>query len=363
MNYVSKLTSVLSDDLAGWHKARLKFMARFVGSLLKLTTVNFSDLALALKPGVQASSNYRRIQRFMADFTFDFDAFGQLLLRLLPQKSGFTVSMDRTNWQFGETEINVLMIGICRGKVCFPVVWKLLGKAGNSNTDERIALTKRFLALVDPRDIHTFVADREFIGERWLGYLIGEKVPFSIRIRKNTNVGPEETPAWKLFSGLKVDQKRILPGGRKSVLGHSLYVVGTKYIGREGEPEHLILVCPKRPHQALRQYRRRWGIETLFGTLKSRGFNLEATHLTGEKRLEKLLGLLALAFAWSQLIGEWRDQQDPLDRKAHGRLEKSRFRYGLDYLRRVMLDLTERKGDFLVCLQALVAPRQFLSCT
>ncbi len=29
------------------------------------------------------------------------------------------------------------MIGICRGKVCFPVVWKLLGKAGNSNTDER----------------------------------------------------------------------------------------------------------------------------------------------------------------------------------------------------------------------------------
>ncbi|MCS3672852.1 hypothetical protein GGP66_000256 [Salinibacter ruber] len=118
MNYVSKLTSVLSDDLAGWHKARLKPTARFVGSLLngsllKLTTVNFSDLALALKPGVQASSNYRRIQRFMADFTFDFDAFGQLLLRLLPQKSGFTVSMDRTNWQFGETEINVLMIGVC----------------------------------------------------------------------------------------------------------------------------------------------------------------------------------------------------------------------------------------------------------
>ncbi|WP_423825262.1 transposase [Salinibacter ruber] len=78
-----------------------------------------------------------------------------------------------------------------------------------------MALTKRFLALVDPRDIHTFVADREFIGERWLGYLIGEKVPFSIRIRKNTNVGPEETPAWKLFSGLKVDQKPVLPGGKR----------------------------------------------------------------------------------------------------------------------------------------------------
>ena len=102
MSYVSKLTNVLSNDLPGWHKARLKFMvassARFVGSLLKLSTVNFSKLAPALKPDVQVSSNYRRIQRFMAGFAFDFDAFGQLLLRLLPQKTGFVVSMNSTLW-------------------------------------------------------------------------------------------------------------------------------------------------------------------------------------------------------------------------------------------------------------------------
>ena len=62
MSYVSKLTNVLSNDLPGWHKARLKFMARFVGSLRRLassarfvgsllkSTVNFSKLAPALKP-------------------------------------------------------------------------------------------------------------------------------------------------------------------------------------------------------------------------------------------------------------------------------------------------------------------------
>ncbi len=70
MNYVSKLTDVLSDDLAGWHKpdwhkARLKFMARPVSSLLQLATVNFTELALTLKPSVKADSNYRRIQRFV----------------------------------------------------------------------------------------------------------------------------------------------------------------------------------------------------------------------------------------------------------------------------------------------------------
>jgi len=131
----------------------------------KLSTVNFSQLALSLKPGVKTASNHRRIQRFMAGFSFDFDAFGRLLLRLLPQKTGLVVSMDRTNWQFGETQINVLMIGICRNGTCFPVVWRLLGKAGNSNTEERIALMRRFLALVDAEDIRALVADRSLSGK------------------------------------------------------------------------------------------------------------------------------------------------------------------------------------------------------
>ena len=63
-----------------------------------------------------------------------------------------------------------------------------MGKAGNSNTEERIALTRRFLKLVDPGDIRALVADREFIGEEWLGYLKSENAPFFIRIRKDTNV-------------------------------------------------------------------------------------------------------------------------------------------------------------------------------
>jgi len=197
----------------------------------------------------------------------------------------------------------------------------------------------------------------------WLGYLKDEEVPFFIRIRKNTNVGASETAARKLFSDLKVAQKRILPGGKKKVLGRQLHVVDLKYVGRKGEPDYLLLVCPERPHRALSHYRKRWGIETLFAAFKSRGFDLEATHLTDETRLEKLLGLSALAFAWSQLVGEWRDQRNPIKIKKHGRREKSLFRYGLDHLRKIMLNLADQQEEFLVCLQALVAPRKFLSCT
>ena len=53
-------------------------------------------------------------------------------------------------------------------------------------------------------------------------------------------------------------------------------------------------------------YRRRWEVETLFATLKSRSFDLEATRLTAPDRIRRLIGLLAIAFAWSHLVGEKR---------------------------------------------------------
>ena len=56
--------------------------------------------------------------------------------------------------------------------------------------------------------------------------------------------------------------------------------------------------------EAFTAHARRWEIETLFGALKSRGFNFEDTHLTHPDRIGKLLALLALAFAWTYRTGQ-----------------------------------------------------------
>lgn len=133
--YASKLTDVLSEHLPDWHGARLKFISRYIGSLLKLTMTNGKKLALALKATVKTESNYRRIQRFMADYSFDFEVFGHFLLSLLPQKSGFVVVMDRTEWHFGRTPVNVLMIGFAYKGIAFPVLWQVLRKEGSSSTE------------------------------------------------------------------------------------------------------------------------------------------------------------------------------------------------------------------------------------
>jgi hypothetical protein len=67
-------------------------MARFTSALLKLTTTNLSEIALALKADVKEESNYRRIRRFLSDYEVGFTTLGRLLTRLLPQKPSYSAT-------------------------------------------------------------------------------------------------------------------------------------------------------------------------------------------------------------------------------------------------------------------------------
>jgi len=100
-------------------------------------------------------------------------------------------------------------------------------------------------------------------------------------------------------------------------------------------------------------YRLRWGIETLFAALKTRGFNLESTHFCHAERLSKLMVLLALAFCWAMLTGLCQHQQHPIPLKAHGRRAKSLFRSGCDFLRHTFCDRPLRRAEFNQALQFL----------
>ena len=96
----------------------------------------------------------------------------------------------------------------------------------------------------------------------------------------------------------------------------------------------------------------------MFGCLKSRGFCLEATHVTDTERLRKLVALLALSFCWAHLADEWLAERRPLKCKRHGRQPVSLFRRGFDHLRRILCNLTSRPQQV-----AFARVIHLLSCT
>lgn len=95
------------------HSQRMKMLVKLILGLLKLGTISYSQLSKVINPKVKRSSNYKRIQRFVRNFSFCQKAYVQLVWWLFVGKQNWVaLSMDRTNWKFGESNINILMLGI-----------------------------------------------------------------------------------------------------------------------------------------------------------------------------------------------------------------------------------------------------------
>lgn len=76
--------------------------------------------------------------------------------------------LDRTEWYFGETPVNILAMGIAHKSIAFPIAWKLLSSGGKSGFQAHIDVLECFLRIVDLGSIKAGVANREFISADWL---------------------------------------------------------------------------------------------------------------------------------------------------------------------------------------------------
>ena len=114
----------------------------FLLALLKVRSASLAERATGFGGKAQVDSHYKRLQRFFRSFEIDQGGLARLLVRLVPVGDGpWRLTMDRTNWQFGKTDINFLVLGVAYRGIALPLFWSVLGKAGNSNTAERVALT------------------------------------------------------------------------------------------------------------------------------------------------------------------------------------------------------------------------------
>lgn len=55
------------------------------------------------------------------------------------------------------------MLAIATRRFRVPLMWMVLDKAGNSNTDQRLALMRRYLALFEAGSTHLLLVGRAFI--------------------------------------------------------------------------------------------------------------------------------------------------------------------------------------------------------
>lgn len=194
MEHITELSAILQLFLL-WNKARCDCLAQIMIALFSTRTVNISILSDAFIGKATSDSSYKRIIRFLKwvnmTYTFKYQ-IGKIIISILNIKNKKVhLSMDRTCWNFGESSINFLVIGVCFNNIVVPIFFKLLPaktKKGNSKTKQRITLLKYAVELIGVENIISFAADREFIGTEWFNYLEMEKIPFVIKMKENTIV-------------------------------------------------------------------------------------------------------------------------------------------------------------------------------
>jgi hypothetical protein len=179
-------------------KSRLQTLSWLIIGLVNARTVNLSHLASQCSGSAQLSSSYRRLQRFFQYVTLEGDWLALAVVKLLKLRAPWVLCLDRTNWQIGRHDVNILMLAIATRRFRIPLMWTVLDKAGSSNQCERIALMRRYLALFGSGSIAWLLADREFIGGRWIKFLLENNILFAIRVKENSAIRLEDGRGYQL---------------------------------------------------------------------------------------------------------------------------------------------------------------------
>ena len=243
----------------------LKFIAQFVSALLKTRTSNLVKIANAFQTAADSNSVYRQIQRFLKNE----NAVSIDYLKLLKLNGKLKILIDRTEWKFGSTWVNILTLSVAYKNVAIPILWEVVNHKGNATALEHVAIIKKFVAAFGANRILRVYARREFGSYELFSYLIENKIDFHIRLKISHKSGGQSF--LQIFRN-SAEKVKLRGKVKIEVFGLELYVSPVKY-QKDGKTEYLIIASKEQNKYAIEEYKVRWQIETMFGGLKSRGFN------------------------------------------------------------------------------------------
>jgi Transposase DDE domain len=333
--FTDKVKNLFDNFLIVKNKARQNCLYQATLGLICARNVQLPAVAEKMKMegnAIKVKSIHHRLEDFFREVAWDYEQLALLLILFLGEKGKLRLCIDRTEWDFGTYQVNILMIIACKEQKHIPLYWELLDNhSGNSSSQNRIDLLQKAIDLIGVASIGIVVADREFIGHDWFKFLKDKHIHFCIRVPKHHLIERFDgriQSAESLASSQPLYLKDCLIDGvwvnvylKKLADGDLLFLAGTM-----SDPKHLGQV-----------YRKRWTIETMFQSFKKRGFAIEDTHFKCNDKLKKMVGLVSIAFSVCMNIGVYVDRKiAKIKEKKHGYKAHSFCRTGIDWLKDIL---------------------------
>lgn len=333
LNRFRNSLNMLVVNHIGFGKSIAETFTDLALGMIDLGSVKHKKLAQTINGGT-VTSNITTVERFFRGRFISSQSMGFMIYDLLnlKQYGKLTIILDRTNWYFGTKCINIFVATIVLGNSSIPIALEVFDKEGSTNFADRKALLEQIIALIGRENVKVVLADREFVGDHWMGLLYQNKISFVIRIRNNF---------WVELKGIRVKACTLMETVKQKETREFKVKLGgveVRLAATRADDGELVMVVAPRYFRGglLKRYRIRWLIELYFKSIKSLGFNLEETHMTDPDKIKGLMAVIAMASALVVVAGRFRTQIKKIPIKKHGRPAFSIFTYGLDLLRAVL---------------------------
>lgn len=334
----------------------LETLALMVSGLILGRSVQLWEIAVWIPWDIQLTSGVRRFERWLADPRVTVaDLFAPFVLAMQASLGNETVYLILDCTQVG-SRCRTLLASLAYHETVLPLGWQsLAGKKGHVTGAFQKALLIRLYPYLKAYQHVIVLGDAEYCNETVITWVQKQTWDFVFHTGERNLVRTPDDPAWQPVAEI-LDRSDLRAGQVRHweaicfTQEHRLadLTLTIQWGVDEKQPICLIsnLTGAQQPHLV---YERRFWIETLFGSCKSRGFGLARTHLTDPEHIDRLI--LAIALATYMTLGlathlALTQQTHRVDRR--DRRDLSLFQIGWRWLHRLLAQnrLQEFKMEF-----------------
>ncbi len=324
-----------SQRLNGHQIRHLNTLAAMIAGIVQSQSCHLEKMAGKVTDQTQVASRAKRFKRFVQHDGIDQDLFFMPfivpLVQALASSGPLTVAMDGS--EVGRDCI-ALMVSVIYRKRAIPLAWVVReGSKGHWPEEAHLHLLNKIQALL-PTDCEViFLGDGEFDGVQLQAALTAAGWEYVCRTAKNSIVIDDGDEFALSELALAPGECIDMPNVRFTRAAYGPVLLIAWWRSGYDEPLYLVsnMACVG---EACSWYRRRFRIETFFSDQKSRGFNLQKSHLSAPERLQRLLLATCLAYIWIIYLGVQARSDPKTLRQIHraDRCDLSLFQLGLRYL-------------------------------
>lgn len=282
-------------------------MVGCVHALVKKGESSLEAIGEGLPAKTDQQSRVRQVKRFLqskyTDCKLLFFPFITTLLAGIARSKPLVLIIDGTD--LGKS-CGALMLSVAWGKRALPLVWLVKrGNKGHFSVNDHLSLVKQVKDLLPDCKKVVLLGDGEFDSCELQEYAQEQGWHYVLRTAKNTQIEDGKSDRY-MVGELPIDRQRGYVLVENCAVGKQRYgcvnVLAWHQKGQQG-PIYL-LSNMEWAKDIMDYYKKRWGIETLFADLKSRGFNIHKTRIKSPEMLHNLLILVAIAFCLCLIMGQ-----------------------------------------------------------